>query len=654
MESHRSLHHKKRFPWARIARWSLLVLAVAFAIPLALGGTIFAVAAKEGYSALERVPDQAMNQEFARAVFSISQAEASLEKASRGLTWLGPWRFVPFARAHIRLAEEGVLAAKLTLSGAKDVVEVAAMAQESFDVIRSQDFGIGGQRSYKDLTPDERRIILGRIANALPQIRSAQEKMRLAAIRWQELPADGVFAPLRNQIRTQVDRFSDLQTQFDRAVQIGEVLLPMTGYPAPKKYVVILQNNQEMRGTGGFIGTVGELWLSAGSIEKMTFQDVYSVDLPISGVWKEPSPAPIARWLEQKTLFLRDANWSPDFPTTAQVLLRYYTEERRLAGIIPTDLNGIIAIQPDFFERLLRITGPVTVEDQTFTADNFFDALQYDVHRGFEEKGIPRAQRKEVVAKLGDAVFQKVSALPAAEWPKLLDLATRSLTQKDILLYEQDPTLQRFLQLRAWAGEIGTSQADYLAVIDSNMGAWKTDGVMDKRVVYQIDAKTPTRGVATVTLRYKNTNRIPDWRYTRYRDYVRVYVPEGSELMQATGAMEDDLARTKGILVPGKVDVYRDLGKTVFGAFFAIEPGQTADLQFVYRLPESVAHAIRENRYELLVQKHPGTRLRLETNLLLPRRLTSAKPSETPDQFGDAHYRVNRVLDQDLLIHLRY
>lgn len=645
-------------PRRRTGLFLAAIVAVLFILPLIIGGAVAGFALQRAYQALQAGQAAAGDQRLPEARAALERADKALDQVEFGSKALLYWRYMPVLRSYIFTLDESVAAGRSTLKGVQDLLDVGELIQEAFAQV-----GLGTQalqnpltpnRTFKTLTRDEKRVILARISQALPAIRSAQEQMTIALTRWQDVPREHIAEGLRTQLEAKIQQFSALQKQFDQVVKLAEVFLPMSGYPEPKKYLVILQNNQEMRGTGGFIGTVGEVWVDSGDVEKMVFQDVYSIDLPVSGVWNSPSPAPIVRWLEQKNLFLRDANWSPDFPTTADLLLRQYVEQRERAGVPVPQPDGLIAFEPDFFKRLLTVIGPVTIEDQEFRADNFFDALQFDVHIRFHQEGIPTPQRKEVVAKLGDAVFQKVAELPARRWPELLQAVITSLEQRDIMLFMRDQTLQRALDTRDWAGRTKDTPTDYLRVIDTNMGALKTDGVMDKQILYGLDASNPNELRATVTLRYRNTNATPNWRYTRYRDYVRVYVPEGAELISSVGAMEDDLSRLQGRFVPGRVDVYRELGKTVFGAFFAVEPGKTGELQFTYRLPASALTRVRHGSYELLVQKQPGSYARFVMDGRFPAVLKTAAPPEESRRFGDAAYQQSLMLDRDTRILIQW
>jgi hypothetical protein len=174
-----------------------------------------------------------------------------------------------------------------------------------------------------------------------------------------------------------------------------------------------------------------------------------------------------------------------------------------------------------------------------------------------------------------------------------------------------------------------------LWVIDANLAALKTDGVMDKQIIYSIDANAEGGPLATVRLRYTNTNRRITWRYTRYRSYTRVYVPEGSELVSWTGTAGKN------------PDTMRELGKQVFGAFWVIQPGQTGELSFTYRLPPRVTDKIAQGPYTLLVQRQPGANTKLTLDLRLGKTVRSATPAEDESQFGDDRYQYSEDLEKN-------
>ena len=114
----------------------------------------------------------------------------------------------------------------------------------------------------------------------------------------------------------------------------------MLGANGPRTYLILAQNNHELRGTGGFISTIGFVRLEGGRITELNLVDSYAVDN-----FEQPHPQPppaLSERMGAQLLLLRDSNWSPDFPTTAQVARALYEQDKGLAtdGAIALDLEA--------------------------------------------------------------------------------------------------------------------------------------------------------------------------------------------------------------------------------------------------------------------------------------------------------------------------
>lgn len=640
-----------RSPRKRFVRWTVaivIILLLAAISPAAVAFTRAGWSVAVAKNALTRAAERARAGDMTAASAALNEARVSLADARDALKNAGFWRDIPGLGTQVRALEDAASAGATTLDGIRDLTDVAGNvldAASSASAVTGELVNpVEAHRSFEDLTPEEKRAILAKLSRALPDIREAQAKVSVALDTWNRIPQNNLVAPLRTALAPVADNLPRLKRSLDEAVPLLELFVPLAGYPAPAEYLVVLQNQDEIRATGGFLGTWGLLSVDGGDISTFEFNDVYSLDNPASGVWKESPPAPLRERLGVNAWFFRDANWSPDFPTSAERMMDFYVRETKAGtGKDVGKPNGVIALNPPFFEGLLRMSGPLTVDDVTFTADNFFEKLEYEVEQRFLEQGIPHDKRKGILLKLGDALLAKLTSLPASQWPDLLDLATKSLDNKQIQVYARDPALLARLDAFGWTGRTKPTDGDFVWVIDSNLAALKTDGIMTKRVEYSLDATNPDRPVATVTLRY--TNNGPgigkDYRYTRYRDYVRVYVPEGAQLLEVKGAMKDDRYRTGGRVVAGTVDTYKELGKTVFGAFWSIEPKATQEISFRYRLPAGVPEQLAEGRYHLDIPKQSGNDDgSLTLDLRFGKTVRRAEPSEDPSRFGDAQYQV--------------
>ncbi|MFH1187926.1 MAG: DUF4012 domain-containing protein, partial [bacterium] len=319
-------------------------------------------------------------------------------------------------------------------------------------------------------------------------------------------------------------------------------------------------------------------------------------------------PWQLQKWNNTSQWFLRDANWSPDFPASAEQVEWFYKQESQK----DLDFTGIIAITPNVISDLLDLVGPITAHGITFTGENLIDVLEYRVEMEFRELGIPMAERKAVISGLADELKNRLLNLPKEKWLDMANLLKKNLDEKNILMFFNDKDLQNIASESRWTGEIRLTDSDYLMIVDSNIGSLKTDSAMDKNIKYEIRREKPEDGdeylVGKVILNYTNNGKFA-WNLTRYRDFVRIYVPQGSELITADGMMEND--RTNKV---GQVYSEDEFGKTIFGAFFAIEPKETKTLTFEYKLPAYIKEQLDKDKYNLLAQKQPGASHFLEVN----------------------------------------
>jgi len=640
-------------PRKRTALWISLVILVLLGIltgPALVALARAGISAQSAKSALDRAVGHARDREYASAGASLGDAQLDLLSVRQALGGVGFWRDVPTVGTQIRALEDAAAAGIDTLDGARDLLTVAASlvqaTEQGTDVTEEIGLPVEAHRTFNDLTPEEKRSILAKLDRALPDIRVAQAKISVALEKWNRVPQNELFAPLKSALAPVAENLPRLKKSLDEAVPLIELILPLAGYPKPSNYVVVLQNSEEMRATGGFLGTVGVLQVDGGDVKQFVFDDVYNLDNPAKGKWNEAPPEPLRKYNAVPVLFFRDANWSPDFPTSAGKLIDFYTRELEVGtGRSVAAPDGLIALNPPFFKDLIRITGPIQVDEFTFNQDNFFDLLQYESEVGFLREGkIPISRRKDIVVRVGNVLMYHLASLPASRWAELLDATTRALDRKQIQVYARDPALLARLDARGWTGRAKATQGDFLWVVDTNLAALKTDGVMTKRVEYSLNAKDPSGPIATVTLRYTNNAKDlgkTEYRYTRYRDYVRLYVPEGATLVSVKGAMLNDRYLTGGRVVEGPVDVFRDLGKTVFAAFWSIEPRQTQEIVFTYRLPPSVSDQIAAGSYRLDWPKQSGNDdVALTLSHEFGKTLQHATPSEDPEHFGDSTYEV--------------
>ena len=375
-------------------------------------------------------------------------------------------------------------------------------------------------------------------------------------------------------------------------------LFKILGYEGEQRYLLLFQNNTELRPTGGFIGTYGILELVDGKMSNLFIDDIYHLDSKVIGKLNNEVPAPLKKYLNMKEWYMRDCNWNPNFPSTAKDCLNLYQIESE----DEKEIDGLIALTPNIIAELFEIIGAQEVGGVLFESENFTSDLQKAVELYYQERGASHWERKDIISSLANVIIDRFQYLDVVDYKNVINILTKGLERKDILLYSNDQNLQELLSKSNWTGEILESDTDYLMIVDSNLASFKSDQYIDRNVYYQLKQGENNELIATLTLDYQHNGDF-SWNSTKYRTYTRILVPQGSELIEVIGATDDDKSLEKG-----EIDVYSKHNKTVFGTFITIEPGKSNSLIFKYKLPESVRKQITERKYDIYLQKQPGLR----------------------------------------------
>ena len=652
-----------------IYAWIILKIVIIVAIILLILGAILAAvyykdvksAADLSFSAksnLEEALHKMVNREFKPAAELIGTANGQLTEAKTLLDKVVVVRYLPYIGVQVKAVDQLLISGiQLTASGQKVVLLL-------YDIIEPlQNESI----TYASLTSAQKKQILKKLVDSEDLLYDVQEQINQSAKIIDSIPAKRLIKPLREGILPLKENMPKVQELISRSLPMLQVIPQIVGFDTPKAYLFLLQNNNELRPTGGFIGTYGILKLQDGEIQTFETDNIYNLDKSSQAILKEPAPAPIAKYLEQKDWALRDSNWSPDFPTSAKKALYFYEAENKIladlkkageeikgdSGVVVEDtiayqpVDGVIAMTPEIMVELLKLTGPITVDGVRFSSDNFQDELEFQVGKKYEQLGIARSERKNIIKKLADEIKVKLMTLPLHRAVDLLQLAYRSLDQKQVLIYAQDANLEQMVLERGWGGAVVDYDGDYLMVVDSNLGSLKTDQVMKRSIKYSLQTKGGDL-IAKVEITYKNNGNF-DWKTSRLRSYTRVYVPLGSELIKSSGALENDKIRDPQ-KTAGTVEVGQELNKTYFGAFISIEPQEQGVLSFEYRLPKAQSNLVEAGTYHLLIQKQPGVLPDLTLSLNFDKNIKSASPSEAENEWYNDQYNYSQPLSQDLQV----
>jgi len=471
--------------------------------------------------------------------------------------------------------------------------------------------------SFGSLSEQDRLNVLGAMQRGAVSLQGVRSDISLARLLLADKSNPQVWTVLREGQGTMDEVLLGVQEVIDHVGPQAELLLTLGGVSKDQTYLFLLQNNGEMRGTGGFIGTYGVVTVRNAAITSFRTDNVYNLDDPNEKTLSVRPPEPIAKYFKTDKWFFRDSNWSPDFAESARQALWFYDKE---GG--KEKFDGVIAMTQDAIIPYLKIVGPITVEGETYTAENFEEKLEYQVEMGFYKRGIPESQRKEVVGVIARQILERLLALPSNRWNEVGTEMYKMLAEKHMLVYLSDQKNQQLAEQLHWAGRVEPTKTDFLMVADSNMVALKTDLAMQKSIQYTV-RPSGSDLMAQVKLTYKNTGKF-SWLTTRYRDWVRVYVPQGAVLTKGEGFISDETKKT-----PTRAQVSTELGKTVFAGYFTVEPGESKVITLEYKLPASVRQSIQKGAYHLFAQKQSGVPMQgFVADIVFPRAWRSATPSD--------------------------
>jgi len=349
-----------------------------------------------------------------------------------------------------------------------------------------------------------------------------------------------------------------------------------------KTLLVLLQNNLELRPGGGFLGAFAIVKIQNGKIVFMETHDLSNFDTNTANTIAPPYPMQELSYANAWKM--RDSNFSPDFAVNAQKALEFY----QLGGG-QEKIDGVVGITTNVLTSMLKVTGPIQIDGYpgTYDSNNAIISLEYQVEKAFEDQGINRGDRKNIMSDLAGEIEKKIFSLSPAQNIRMAQVLLDDLNKKDIQLYFSDVGLQQTADASLWSGHVDQQwNKDFLLTSDANIGSFKSDYYVKRSIDYSVDLSSDVP-VAKVKITYEHTAKQKDWMTRNYTDYLRVYVPSGSWLT--------DEHNFDGTIFGS------EFGKKYFGAIVRVPIGATKTVELDYTLPESV-----KDNYDLEIQKQAG------------------------------------------------
>ena len=324
-----------------------------------------------------------------------------------------------------------------------EAVQVMARALEEASHGASESANTLLEQAQGDrLRDDTGRINLPAVAALAAPLEKMSGALDGAAKQVDQLDPDQLIGPLANVTRNVQDQLDALAATARGGATVARLVPPMLGQDGPRKYLLVVQNNAEIRSTGGLPGSLQILKADNG---KLTLGEQRSVD--DFDVLTQPA-LPLTE--EEKALYgdnlgenIRDTNLTPDFPRAAALMSALHTRS------FGSDVDGVIAIDPVVLASVLKATGPVTVAGEKFTSHNVVSKLLNDVYLRFPTRKQQDLYFDAVARGIFDTlVNRKVEPL------KVLRELGASAAQRRLLVWSAHPEEQSQLAVGTSGGRL--------------------------------------------------------------------------------------------------------------------------------------------------------------------------------------------------------
>ncbi len=601
----------KNFPWGKI----LLGIAAFLVILLVYFGAVGLLLYKSGMklkSSITALSQTVKSKDLGKIKSGIEVTKSDLNSFDYNYKLIAWAKVLPWAGGYVsdvghvvKAGQAGLDASDIVLTAVEPYSDILGLGGAS---VASQSGLTGGAQT----TQARIDFIVQTVPQLLPKMDSISADMKVVQNEISQIDANRYPVSFRGiQLRSQIENGQNLVDQVSTFLVAGKPILQnlpyFLGMDSPRTYFVLFQNDKELRPTGGFMTAYAIMKVDKAKVEPVLSDDIYNLDAKYKPT--TPAPEPIIKYIKgpyiiSQNLRLRDMNWSPDFEVSMNQV------DKALSTVGVNNIDGIIAVDTQTLVNLLNVTGPIGVPgfgtfstqiDPQCNCAQVIHALEayadvegpiiWDPVTGkIIHEPQNAANRKKIIGPLMNSVLANAMAQPKDKLASLFSAIYSSITEKHVLFYMTNADMEKAVTDFGIGGTINEdSSGDYLSIIDANLGGRKSNLYATEDVEQDVNVAGDGTVTKTVTITYKNPQSQDGWLNSVLPDWVRVYVPKGSQLISSDG-----LEATQA--------PYEDLGKTVFAGYFQLRPEGVSKVTFEYKLPFKV-----KGQYDLLIQKQPGT-----------------------------------------------
>lgn len=592
--------------------------------------------AMEGYSLLVDAGKNATKIEFSSAIEAFNKAQENFSSAENSLWFINTDK--SFYSQNINF----VKSVDALLKGGKYFAQAGEFFTEALEEFNKIPLYFVAKNTDKVNVDSS---ITDALKTGLAKTDFAIEKVDLAAKEIETVDSTNLPANIKAKIDFLKQNIQNFSNTLKATSEHFPAIMKLMGDRYPHRYLILLQNNDEIRPTGGFIGSYILLDVNEGYIEKMTVNDVYDLDGSYGGKIEPPD---IIKDFT-KNLRLRDANYSSDFPTSA-AKIKWIMQKEKGPGV-----DTVIAVNQSLLKDFLEITGPVQVgKFGELSADNYNLLLSYVIEGKIWGAKDPKHILKVFVPAFKEAILKEENT------GKIMSKLYSAIQRKDVLMWSGDSDIEALFDAMGLSGRVVETNEgeDYLSVVNFSLGGTKSEKFIDESITHNTYIDNYGNVTNEVTINRKHTftdaiylqwkktlnvygiKEMPDWLIDILgrginKTTIRIYVPKGSTLIDSNGEVET------------KYD--EDLKKTYFYTKMEISAGETKEITVKYRLP-FILNLTPAGTYKLVIQKQPGSRGSVFTKTISADQKVmnlGTYPDDTRlDEEGNLIYATNLLYDK--------
>ena len=450
-------------------------------------------------------------------------------------------------------------------------------------------------------------------------------------------------AKWRMDLQREAEKLKDGREKIALAIKSFDLMEEVLGLDGrERKYLVLLQNEAELRATGGFIGSWAMLTFNKGSLINFEVKDVYEADGQLKG-HVEP-PIEIKNHLGQANWYLRDANWNPDFVTAAGDIQWFLKEETG------QKVDGVIGINLAVIKSILGVTGEINVRDfnEKINKDNLYEEAEYYSESKFFPGSI---QKASFLGNLGASLFEEIKEIKVKEQLKLVFALIDLLEKNEIQLAFNNSQAAKSSADLGWSGTLYNGKcgqencfSDYLMVVESNLGVNKINYFIYRNMEEMVEIKDNSVE-RTLKISYENSARSNDFPGGSYKNYLRVYLPLDVNISQIN--LIDGRDNSKSSFSSDEIRIKEVSGRKEVGMLVTVDVMSKKSVEIKYSSANSL---LNKNNFSYVnyIQKQSGFGDTNITSLLsFPKEW---QPVEVTPQASVVGGRLlfNQKLDKDI------